>query len=91
MKGFKLNSDEIWTMLHIFQEELEEHFGEFDGDIYIEDNNIIIKLDDEKYVEPEAVVRSIEKFLEKSQFNADEFTIDAEMKYSIYITYKLEN
>ena len=92
MKGFKLNEDEIYDMLHVLKEELEEYIGEFEGEISIDlyeyYHSVVISFDNEKYVCSDAVVRKIKEFFEQSQFDIDEFKIEDDFVYKIYIKFK---
>ncbi len=91
MKGFKMDEDEIYDMLSQLKADIEEFIGEFDGDIYIDLDiyySVVIALDNKKYVCSNAVVRKIKEFFEQSQFDIDEFKIEDELVYEIYIKFK---
>jgi len=82
MKGFKMDEDEIYDMLSQLKADIEEFIGEFDGDIYIDLDiyySVVIALDNKKYVC---------SIFEQSQFDIDEFKIEDELVYEIYIKFK---
>lgn len=89
MKGFTLDDAEMYQMLTIFKDDLEEYIGEFDGEITIDMGTYSIRvfLDEDKYICIEAVIRKLEEFFTSSQFNRDEFDIYTEGNYSIEIHY----
>ena len=88
MKAFVLNDNEICILLNVLKDDLENHFGIFDGEVVAYDDCVLINMDKSKYIEIEAIKRSILKFFETSKFNIKQFDIDYEWINTIEIRYK---